>query len=961
MITTKYLSLALGLSITLTASAQTFEDVAPEMEIEVLIGDTDVGCGVSLADFDLDGWDDITFGTNDEDIRFYRNNMGVFELVFFDGITLTGNEVKMITWVDYDNDGDRDLMVGLHSDSYRFYQNQGDMTFIQLNSIETGIVTGSQLNRNICWGDYDRDGDLDVYLGKSHAVGSGILSEDYPKMNKLFRNDDGYFVDVTLEAGVSDSIGITFGTVWWDYDLDGWPDLFTANDKWFKNGIYHNNGDGTFTSVGEETGLGVVMDGMCASPADYDNDGDFDMFVTNTYLSLDNTGNALFKNNNDGTFNNVSTEVNLGLAVFQSWGGGWLDYNNDGFQDIFVSTRDILNQSPNLNRLYRSNQGNSFTMVNNQTNLGQNGYSSYAHAIGDINNDGYADIINHGSGTVPARILQNSGGLHNYIKVDLHGTASNIEGIGSIITCSSGGVIQTRYTHCGENFMAQNSFVEIFGVRNNDIVDSLIIQWPSGHTDSFYNIDVNQTLSITEGSSFSVQLSSADTITLCEGESFILEAQGFENYIWNTGDENVPLIISAPGVYFATVFNEFNVPVVSDEIIVEQVLLPQIVESVSNCSCPGLEDGTAVIINELENPYSVVWGDGIMASERTDLGPGYYSYSASTPEGCSVSGLVQITSPEELEFTTFTSGSCENENDGSILVYDFNHSVDQLVWNTELEGTELSNLSPGSYVGEISYLNSCIAELQVFVEAFPQASIESYSVADPLCHEDENGSIILVPLDGVEITDVTWSNGGNELIQEALGGGEYQVSLVNSYGCESQEMITLQAPDLLTGSIYANPILDPEDPCYQTYSGGAEVEGGTEPYEFNWTHIFFGQTTNFDKQTWTCIDQGWMALNIIDANGCIFNSSKELELIVGLNELENTDIFLYPNPANEEIQVFGLQQSTLANIYGIDGRLIRSVEINMDGLLNVSDLVSGQYILSLTSLKNHKSIAFIKQ
>lgn len=948
------------LILTLTTNAQTFNDIAPEMDIEVLIGETQEGCGISLADFDMDGWDDITFGTNQEEIRFYKNNMGTFERVILDGISISGAETKMLTWVDYDNDGDRDLMVGFLSSPFRLFQNQGDMTFVELSAFESGIVSGGEYNRTICWADYDKDGDLDVYFGKTHFQGSGDFNQDYPRMNRLYRNDDGYFTDVTIDAGVSDSIGLTLATVWWDYDRDGWPDLLTVNDKWFKNGLYHNNGDGTFESVGEETGMGVVMDGMCASPADYDNDGDFDMYITNTYAAFDNVGNVLFENNNDGTFDIVSAQTNLAVSIFQSWGGGWLDYNNDGFQDMFVSTKDILNQSPNLNRLYRSNDGVDFTLVNSSTNLLDDGYTSYVHAIGDINNDGYADIINQGSGNIPSRILVNSGSSQNYIKVDLQGTASNREGIGSTITCSVGGLTQIRYTLCGENHLSQNSFVEIFGLNNFQQVDSLFVQWPSGHVDSFYDLAVNQTLQIVEGSSLSVQLSQEGSITLCENESLTLEVEDYDTYIWNTGDQNEPLTITEPGTYYATVYNEFSVPIVSNEVIVELELLPQIQQEVTNCSCPNLNDGTITLTNTTDEPFTVTWGDGNLSANRTDLAPGYYSFSAATPEGCGVSGLVQVEQPEELEFSVTSSGSCELEQHGTIELSSFNYNVDQIIWSQDLEGTSISDLSPGTYYGEISYLTSCVEEIEVEVEAFPQASIESYSVADPLCHDDENGSIVLVPVEGVEITDVTWSNGGNELVQEAIGGGEYSVSLVNSYGCQSEETITLQSPDLLTGSIYASPILDPEDPCYQTYSGGAEVEGGTEPYEFNWTHIFLGQTTNFDKQTWTCIDQGWMALNIIDANGCNFNSSKDLELIVGLNEIGNSELYLYPNPASNELRIHGLGQSATASIIGIDGKSIRTTQIDSDGVLNISDLASGHYVLKLTSLQNQKNIAFIK-
>lgn len=939
--------------------SQTFSDIAPDYDIVVANPTADYGCGVSFADFDMDGWDDVTLGTKNSPIRFYRNNEGVLESIILPGVVTTNIEIKQIIWVDYDNDGDRDLFLGIDGQPYRIFRNNGDMTFEQLGG-ESGLVTGNYDNRNICWADYDRDGDLDVYLGRNQPIGSGNYAQDYPRMNHLYRNDDGYFVDVTEEAGVSDSLGITYGTVWWDYDADGWPDLYVVNDKWFDNGLYHNNGDGTFTELGEETGLDIVLDGMCASPADYDNDGDFDMYMTNTYIAFEGAGNVLMENN-DGYFSNVAPQLAVNTAVFQCWGAGWLDYDNDGWQDLYVSTRETSPNYPGMNRLFKNQNGTGFTLANSSTGLLTDVSDAFVNAIGDLDNDGYPDIISQATNPFPTKILLSSGGSRNYLKVALEGVVSNKEAIGSLIRCYTNGVQQIRYTTCGESYMSQNSYDEIFGLGFNSTVDSLIIEWPSGHIDRFYNLDVNQKLEILEGSSLSVSLSAEGTINLCEATAFALAVVGDLEVEWNTGSNSDPLIVTESGTYYATVYNELGIPVQSDPVEIIFNPIPEVQEISENCSCPVVNDGSIELISNSQNELFVLWGDGEEGLERMDLAPGYYSYSVEDEYGCSSSGLIQIESPEEIILSELHSGTCELENEGSITITSDNYDVDEIYWDNEMQGTTIDGLAPGTYTAEVIFLEGCSDQLTVQVEAYPQNSIDQFDVIDLLCNSDSSGSIQLTPIEDIEIEEINWSGQQGGLSLENIPAGTYSVTCVNSFGCSQTEEVIVSQPDEIQVEIFSSPITDELDPCYNTYSGYAEVQGGTEPYSFLWTHVYLGESTQIEEPSWSCLGTGWLALNITDANGCIYNSSLELEQITSVEQVNNEQLEVYPNPVVEQLFIRGVSTPYHTQIIGSDGRILLRSLLNGDSNIEVSKLAQGSYILILSNNDFTKRIHFIKQ
>ncbi len=448
------------------------------------------GGGISFCDFDGDGWDDLTISTATSiPLRFYKNNSGTFSEVTLGGITVPSRETRQIIWVDYDNDGDKDLFISTKDDSNKLYQNNGSFSFTDV-TVSAGFDIAVRFTYGCSWGDYNNDGFLDVFLT--------FRDPDETNPNKLYKNNgDGTFSDVSISAGISNGSFLSFCAAFFDYDNDGWQDIYIANDKTDKKNImYHNNGNGTFTDTSISTNTDLGIDAMSTTICDYDNDGFLDIYVTNTFM-----GNKFLKNNGDGTFSDIA-ESNGTLMETFAWGSVFLDADNDMDTDLYVS--GMLTSSNPLPSAFYENDGNGMFAIPTSAGFQNDDAVSFSNAIGDIDNDGYPDITVLNFSPRNNFLFKNNSSANNYLKVKLEGTTSNKDGIGSWIQAYVNGVPQNRYTLAGEGYAAQNSNYEFFGLGSETIVEMLKVTWLSGTVDIFHNVAVNQSLTIIEGSSLGV-------------------------------------------------------------------------------------------------------------------------------------------------------------------------------------------------------------------------------------------------------------------------------------------------------------------------------------------------------------------------------------------------------------------------------------------------------------------------
>ena len=447
------------------------------------------GGGISFADFDSDGVDDLSLTSSDgESVYLFRNQSDHFLNVVADMPITADGESKSITWADYDNDGDRDLFITSFLGNNTLYRNDGGSQYLDVTAA-AGISMQSWPSMGACWGDYDNDGWLDLYvLNYSNAPGFGETR------NFLYRNSgDGTFEDVTLASNTADEGKYAFIAVFFDYNNDGWPDIYIANDREPENTLLKNLGDGTFEDVSVASHSNLDFEAMGIAVGDYNDDGWLDLYVSNGPF-----GNGLLRNNGDGTFTDVAAE--LGVLVGKScWGVNFFDFDNDSDLDLYVSASHgpTPGSTDRQNVLFENLGDGTFSDASGRFS-GNHNSESYGNAIGDYNNDGYPDIAVLNARQNSA-LWANSGGTNNWIKLKLTGAASNRDGVGSRIDIHFSGRKIMRTTHCGISFNSQNSTVETIGVGTAAEIDSLIVTWPSGISDVLRNIPVNERIDITEG------------------------------------------------------------------------------------------------------------------------------------------------------------------------------------------------------------------------------------------------------------------------------------------------------------------------------------------------------------------------------------------------------------------------------------------------------------------------------
>ncbi len=485
---------ALGLCIaSFCLFAQTtFVDQASSVGIGYSCGSTFLGTGVSFVDYNKDGWDDLTFATESTlPVRFFKNIGGTFVEEFFT-MPPTLFQTKQVNWIDFDNDGDYDLFITSDTNADKLFENDGNMNFTDI-SASAGFPTTTIKSFGASWGDINNDGYLDVFIS--------VRDNLFVQTNMLFRNNgNGTFTDISTSAGINSS-SLSFCSAFIDYDMDGDQDIYVSNDKdYVKNLLFRNNGNETFTEVGGQSGTNVSIDAMSTTIGDYNKDGFFDIYVTNTP-----DGNVLLKNNGNGTY---SDQASASSTTFNSigWGAVFIDAENDSDLDLYVSG-SLDGSTPGLksSAFYENNDDGTFTDATSTSGFVGDNAASFSNAVGDIDNDGFPELAVTNNGIDNVFLWKNNNtSFNNWLKVNLEGTTSNRDGIGSIIEIATNGNKQYRYTLNGEGYLSQNSKVEHFGLGTSTMVDYVKVTWLSGTIDIINNVPVNQVINITEGATLAV-------------------------------------------------------------------------------------------------------------------------------------------------------------------------------------------------------------------------------------------------------------------------------------------------------------------------------------------------------------------------------------------------------------------------------------------------------------------------
>lgn len=485
----RYFFPLLLLMITAAAYSQTFTNVAAQIGITSTYHDDYYipGGGAGFADFDNDGDADlITAGRTH--FYVYRNDNGLYtDVTAQSGINFTGDCLKSVVWGDYNNDGWRDVYLTSWYTGNRLYKNNGNGTFSDVTG-SSGIVNPVQYQATTAaWGDINRDGFIDLYIGNyGNIEGAG----DEP--NKLYKNNgNGTFSDITNSSGAADSVlKKPLAIVIFDFNMDGWQDIYIAMDKYQRSTLFKNNGNGTFQDVTYQSGTRCNFDAMGIAVGDYNHDGLFDMHVSNGP-----PGNATFRNNGNGTFTDVAVQTNTTINK-ECWGNSFVDYDNDGWCDLYASSAAGIDM---CDVLYRNNNNGTFSNIGLSIGIRDSTFT-YGVAKSDYNNDGYMDICATMSRDSVAHFYRNSGGPNNWIKLKCIGVISNKDAIGTIVTAYYSGDKNMQVILGGNSFLSSDDPELVFGIGNATIVDSVIIRWTNGAVDKSINILPNGKYTAIEGS-----------------------------------------------------------------------------------------------------------------------------------------------------------------------------------------------------------------------------------------------------------------------------------------------------------------------------------------------------------------------------------------------------------------------------------------------------------------------------
>ena len=497
----------------------------------------EAGPGVCVADFDGDGYPDIYFvngrdryhrGIEAHNALYRNNGDGTFtDVTETAGVPGTAYGLGCV-WGDYDNDGFPDLYVTQYGKNV-LYRNNGDGTFSDVTDKARvgGEDFGTVFHTGATFFDYDKDGRLDLYVGgyanfsaasrRTCTIGYDVATSCRPSVYGgtpavLYHNNgDGTFTNVTKAAKIFQPKGVNLSVEAADYDNDGWPDLFVANDG-IEAYLYHNNHNGTFKEIAVPSGMGLTSNGsamaaMCISLGDYDNDGNLDLYISDFQLASDH----VWRNDGTGFFDETSDIAGITVPTRNvlSFGGGFFDYDNDGWLDLFIANGHVYEEvervTPSIhykqiNSLFHNDGHGKFVEVSRSSGDGfSTPYAGRGAAFADFDNDGNMDIVVANVGDPPL-LLHNEGAVGNhFVNFKLIGTRSNRDAMGARIRLRAGELSQIREIAGGGSYLSQSDLRAHFGLGSHTRAETVEISWPSGAHQVFRDVEADRFYVIEEG------------------------------------------------------------------------------------------------------------------------------------------------------------------------------------------------------------------------------------------------------------------------------------------------------------------------------------------------------------------------------------------------------------------------------------------------------------------------------
>ena len=453
-----------------SSTIPTFEDVSARAGLSGIGG---LGGTAAWGDFNNDGFQDLILAASlifFNNISLSMNNgNGTFSDVT-EGSRILDVRTRSVAWADFNNDGLLDFVIGtiMIGEPPILYQNEGDGIFLDVSQ-SAGITKEGGVIGHTIWADYDKDGWVDLFQANTTDSVRSFL----------YHNEgDGTFSEVSEGSGLGEFI--TNSAIWFDFNNDGFPDLFLANDG--ANKLYLNNGDGTFSDITDSAGVGgdPNWNSVAACVGDFNGDGFFDLYVVNIFSNTP-VRNALYRNNRNGTFTDV-TEATETEDVGDGRTCAWVDFDGDGRIDLFTTNH------VNPSRLFRNLGNGRFVDVAPQVGL-DSPIDVFGAAWGDYNNDGFMDVFLNGH--IQTGLFENSGTQNNFLIINLigNGETTNTSAIGTRVEVSTSKGVQIREVSGGRGCCEQDMLPIHFGIGNENGAD-IQVQWTDGEECNFPNVNV---------------------------------------------------------------------------------------------------------------------------------------------------------------------------------------------------------------------------------------------------------------------------------------------------------------------------------------------------------------------------------------------------------------------------------------------------------------------------------------